>query len=46
MPYARFGGCRHNILRDPEGGHKMAMTMELEIEVEVIRIMMRAGSRC
>ena len=22
MPYARFGGCTHNILRDTEGGHK------------------------
>ena len=22
MPDTGFGGCRHNILRDPEGGHK------------------------
>ena len=33
MSYAHFGGCRHNILRDPEGGHKKG-----NVNVEVIRL--------
>ena len=40
MPYARFGGCTHNILRDPEGGRKHGNVNNLEILVEVI------GLRC
>ena len=31
MSYARFGGCRRNILRDPECGHKNG-----NVNVEVI----------
>ena len=26
---ARFSGCRHNILRVHEGGHKMTLSLEL-----------------
>ena len=33
MSYAHFCGCRHNILRDPEGGHKKG-----NVNVEVIRL--------
>ena len=31
MPLVRYDGCRHTIERDPEGGHKMTMSIELKI---------------